>query len=304
MERRNFIKQTLLGTGALWVSSTTGKLLAKETAMIPQEPATGFYKSIMWGTVGLSGSVLDKCKVIKAAGYKGIEPNSHMDRNEVLAAMKATGLIASSVCCSTHWGKPLSSPDATVRNEGLEGMRIAMEDAKAYGTDAVLLVPGIVNESISYDECWTRSTEAIKELLPLARKLGVKICVENVWNNFLLSPMEARTYIDQFKSPYVRFYFDCGNILVYGWPEQWIRILGDRIGRVHIKEFSKQIAEKKGKGEGFNVKLTEGNINWKRVVEELRKSYKNNWLATDQGSSKTPEELNDLSERFDKLLSL
>jgi hexulose-6-phosphate isomerase len=304
MERRNFIKQTLLGTGALWVSSTTGKLLTKEATMIPQAPATGFYKSIMWGTVGLSGSVLDKCKVIKAAGYKGIEPNSHMNRNEVLAAMKETGLIASSVCCSTHWGKPLSSPDAAVRNEGLEGMRVAMEDAKAYGTDAVLLVPGVVNESISYDECWTRSTESIKELLPLAKKLGVKICIENVWNNFLLSPMEACTYIDQFKSPYVRFYFDCGNILVYGWPEQWVRILGDRIGRVHIKEFNKEIAERKGKGEGFNVKLTEGNINWKRVVEELRKSYKNNWLTTEQGGSKTPEELNDLSERFDKLLSL
>lgn len=266
--------------------------------------AANFKKSIMWGTVGIDGSVLDKCKAIKEAGFQGIEPNSHMDRKEVIDAAKATGLAITDVCCSTHWGKPLSHPDAAIRREGIDGAMVALEDAKAYGTDAILLVPGVVNDTIAYDECWNRSTEGIKNLLSTAEKMKVKICIENVWNNFLLSPMEACRFVDQFNTPCVKFYFDCGNIPVYGWPEQWIRILGDRIGRIHIKEFSRQIADKQGRGAGFGAPLTEGDVNWAKVMEALRKSYQNVWLATEQGSNKTLDELKDLSKRFDKILSL
>jgi hexulose-6-phosphate isomerase len=306
MERRNFIKNTLVATGAFAFSSAGEKLFAGNAPVTsPPFPATTrFKKSVMWGTVGLEGSVLDKCKVIKEAGYNGIEPNSHMDRNEVSAAMKSTGLIASSVCCSTHWENPLSHPDASVRRKGLDGMIVALEDAKAYGTDAVLLVPGVVNETVRYDECWSRSVEGIRQLLPVAEKLDVKICIENVWNNFLLSPMEACNYVDQFNSDYVRFYFDCSNILVYGWPEQWIRILGKRIGRIHIKEFSKQEADKQGRWAGFNVKLTEGDVDWKSVMEEAHKSYNSEWLTTEQGNSQTSADLKDLSKRFDKILAM
>jgi len=305
MKRRDFFRKTILATGALTISSMKLDTLAGNSMVNDLSPTHGrFKKSIMWGTVGMEGSVLDKCRAIKAAGYNGIEPNSHMDRNEVMDAMKDTGLIASSVCCSTHWGKPLSHPDTAIRQEGIDGMIVAMEDAKAYGTDAVLLVPGVVNDSVTYDECWNRSTECIKKLLPVAKKLKVKICIENVWNNFLLSPVEARDYVDQFKSQYLRFYFDCGNILVYGWPEQWIKVLGDRIGRIHIKEFSKQIAEKKGKWEGFNVKLTDGDVNWSKVMQEIRSNYASDWLTTEQGNSSSREELDDLSKRFDKLLQM
>ena len=125
-------------------------------------------------------------------------------------------------------------------------MIVAMEDAKAYGTDAVLLVPGRVNQNVSYDDCWNRSTACIRQLLPIAQDLKVKICIENVWNNFILSPLEARTYIDQFNSPNIGFYFDCGNILVYGWPEQWIKILGYRIERIHIKDIATRSAAGRG----------------------------------------------------------
>lgn len=308
MKRRNFIKNTLLTAGALSLPSLHGKASESKAALsnpvIANGTADAFRKSIMWGTVSMEGTVLNKCKIIRAVGYDGIEPSSHMNRQEVIDALKETGLVASGVCCSTHWDKPLSSPDAATRQEGVNGAIIALEDAKAYGTDAVLLVPGIVNEFITYDECWDRSTEEIKKLIPVAERLGVKICIENVWNNFLLSPIEACKYIDQFNSPYVRFYFDCGNILVYGWPEQWIRILGNRIGRIHIKEFSKKTADEKGRWAGFNAKLTEGDVNWKRVLEEARKSYASDWLTTEQGSSKTPEDLHDLIRRFDKLLKM
>jgi hexulose-6-phosphate isomerase len=304
MQRRIFIKNTLLASGAL-ILPPAGLVAATERrfSALPATEAT-FKKSIMWGTVGMDGSVLEKCKAIKAAGYAGIEPNSHMNRQEVLDALKATGLVASSVCCSTHWQKQLSDPDPAVRAEGIEGVRVAMEDAVAYGTDAVLVVPGSVSSAVAYDACWERSTESLKKLLPVAEKLRVRICVENVWNNFLLSPLEACRYVDQFNSPYVGFYFDCGNILVYGWPEQWIRILGQRIGRIHVKEFSRQKADAEGRGKGFDVALTEGDVNWAEVVGEARKSYRGQWFTTEQGGAKTPEGLNDLSKRLDKILSL
>ncbi|MDR1982097.1 MAG: sugar phosphate isomerase/epimerase [Tannerellaceae bacterium] len=303
MQRRHFIKNTIRAAGALALPSIGASAFASAKTASPQAGAA-FKKSIMWDTIGMEGSILDKCKAVKAAGYDGIEPSSHMNREEVIAAMKATGLVASSVCCSTHWKKPLSDPDPAVRQQGVEGATVAMEDARAYGTDAFLLVPGVVNETVTYDECWNRSTEEIRKLLPVAEKLKVKICIENVWNNFLLSPLEACRYIDQFNSNYVGFYFDCGNILVYGWPEQWIKILGARTGRIHIKEFSKKVADKSGRWDGFDVELTEGDVDWKRVIEEARKHYKGGWLTTEQGGNKTPGELKELSLRLDRICHL
>jgi len=302
MERRKFIKNALLATGALSFSGNDLFASTNKSGISRETPR--FLRSIMWETAGIKGSVLDKCKAIKAAGFDGIEPSSHMDRNEVIEAMKQTGLIASSVCCSTHWKQPLSHPDKDVRKESIQNIAIALEDASIYQTDALLIVPGVVNEETTYDECWNRATEGIRELIPFAEKYKVKICIENVWNNFLLSPIEARHFIDQFDSPYVKFYFDCGNILVYGWPEQWIKILGDRIGRIHIKEFDKQLAESKGKWEGFNTKLTEGTVNWSNVMKEIRKHYQSNWLTTEQGPAGTPDELKDLRTRLDKIISL
>jgi len=266
--------------------------------------ATDFKKSIMWGTVGVPGTVLEKCRAVKEAGFQGIEPNSHMNRDEVIDAAKTTGLEITDVCCSTHWNRPLSHPDAAVRQEGVEGVIVALEDAYAYGTDAILVVPGIVNENVSYDECWHRSIESLRKLLPVAEKLKVQICIENVWNNFILSPIEACHFIDQFNSPYIKFYLDCGNLLIYGWPEQWIKILGDRIGRIHIKEFSRRNANEQGLRTGFNVALTEGDVNWQNVMSALRQNYKNVWLTTEQGSNRTIDDLKDLSMRFDGILQM
>ena len=304
MHRRYFFKKSLLAAGALSVSSLDSFAAIASKMEINQAPQSGLKKSIMWGTVGMEGTVLEKCKAIKAAGFDGIEPNSHMDRKEVLDAMQATGLKASSVCNSKHWNLLLSHPDREIRQQGMEAMIVAMEDAKAYGTDAVLLVPGRVDENVSYDDCWKRSTACIRQLLPVAQDLKVKICIENVWNNFILSPLEARAYIDQFNSPYVGFYFDCGNILVYGWPEQWINILGYRIGRIHIKEFSKQIGDKQGRSAGFGVKLTEGDVRWKEVMQQIRNEYTGGWLTTEQGNSKSLEELKDLNSRLSKIMAM
>lgn len=259
-------------------------------------------KGIMWGSIDTGTSILEKFNLAKNAGFDGVEVMSHMKRDEVIAARNATGMIIPSVCGTKHWDTPLSHPDPGVREEGLKALKLTLEDAKAYGADTILLVPGRVNESVSYDQCWDRTTEEIKKAVPLAEKLEVKIAVENVWNNFLLSPMEAARYVDQFQSRFVGFYFDCGNVLAYGWPEQWIKILGKRIAKVHIKEYSRKIADKQGRSAGFDVKLMEGDVNWAAVMKALDEAGYKSWATIEQPGGDNPEGLKDLCDRLKKIL--
>lgn len=258
-------------------------------------------RSIMWGNIEVGETILEKFQAAKDAGFEGVEPMSHLDRTEVLKAKDATGLVIPSVCNALHWDFLLSDPDPAIREKGLAALKVALEDAAAYGADTVLLVPGRVSETVTYDECWTRSVEEIKKAIPTAINLKVKIAIENVWNNFLISPMEAASYIDQFKSPYVGWYFDCGNILVYGWPEQWIKILNRRVAKIHIKEFSRKIADTQGKWAGFNVKLLEGDVNWSLVMKALDEIGYNGWTTVEQPGGDTKEGLKDLCDRLIKI---
>lgn len=295
MNRRQFTKNTIIASAAISALSVAG--FSKTNA-----PANrSLKKGIMWGSIGVGKMISEKFQAAKLAGFDGVEPMSHLDRNEVLKARDATGLIIPSVCNALHWKFLLSDPDPKVREEGVAALKVSLEDAKAYGADTVLLVPGHVSETVSYDDCWKRSVEEIKKVIPLAEKLNVKIAIENVWNSFLLSPMEAANYVDQFQSKIIGSYFDCGNILVYGWPEQWIKILGPRIAKVHIKEFSRKIADKQGKGAGFGVKLLEGDVNWPVVMKALDDIGYSNWTTIEQPGGDTPEGLKDLCDRLTKI---
>lgn len=252
----------------------------------------------MWGSIGFGKTILEKFKYAKDAGFDGVEVMSHLNRAEVLKASEITGLPVPSVCGELHWKYPISDPDPAVREQGVTALKLSLQDASAYGADTVLFVPGRVSETITYDECWTRNLEELQKVIPLAEKLQVKIAIENVWNNFLLSPLEAATFVDMFKSPYVGFYFDCGNVLTYGWPEQWIKILNKRIAKVHIKEYSKKIADKQGKGAGFGVKLQEGDVNWSAVMKALDDAGYQGWTTIEQSGGDTPEGLADLCLRL------
>jgi len=295
MNRRQFAKNTLTASAAISTFSIPGF----SNTMTPAKRS--LKKGIMWGSIGVGKTIIEKFQAAKLAGFDGVEPMSHLDRNEVLEARDATGLMIPSVCNALHWKFLLSDPDPKVREEGVAAMKVSLEDANAYGADTVLLVPGRVSETVSYDDCWKRSVEEIKKVIPLAEQLNVRIAVENVWNNFLLSPMEAASYIDQFQSKMVGSYFDCGNILVYGWPEQWIKILGPRIAKVHIKEFSRKIADKQGKGAGFGVKLLEGDVNWPVVMKALDDIGYSNWTTIEQPGGDTPEGLKDLCDKLTKI---
>jgi L-ribulose-5-phosphate 3-epimerase len=155
--RRGFLRT---GGAAVVLAATTPRSFAVEE--IPPPAKRVFKKAIMWGTVGIKGSVLDKMKVVKAAGFDGVEMTSHLDQVEVLRARAETGLEITSVCGERHWKQTLSHPDAQVRAEGLAALQQTLRDAKAYGAGSVLLVPGVVNNEVNFDDCWQRSIEQIQ----------------------------------------------------------------------------------------------------------------------------------------------
>jgi hexulose-6-phosphate isomerase len=298
MQRREFLKKSA-GAMALAALAPSSFMAGESTSA--KRPIR---KAIMWGTVGVKGSVAEKMKVVKEAGFEGVEMNSHMNQDEVMRARDEAGLIIPSVCGAQHWDKPLSHPDPKVRQEGLEALKQTLRDAKRYGASSVLLVPAVVNKEVSYGDAYTRSQAEIRKAVPLAEELGVKIAVENVWNQFLLSPLEAARYVDEFNSPAVGWHFDVGNVINYGWPEQWVRILGKRIQKLHIKEFSRKRRDKEGLWKGFDVPLLEGDDDWPAVMKALDDVGYSGWAMTEQGGGDTPEGLADLATRLGRILAL
>jgi L-ribulose-5-phosphate 3-epimerase len=297
MNRRQFIRT---GAGAVALAALAPAVMAAEPSAAARRQIK---KGIMWGTVGVKGSILEKMKAIKEAGFEGTEMMSHMNQDEVLRARDATGLSIPSVCGKHHWKKTLSDPDPKVRAEGLEALNQTLRDAKRYGASSVLLVPAVVNQDVSYADAYTRSQAEIRKAIPLAEELGIKIAIENVWNHFLLSPLEAARYVDEFRSPAVGWHFDVGNILNYGWPEQWIRILGPRIQKLHIKEFSRKKRDDQGLWKGFDVRLLEGDNDWTAVMKAVDEVGYRGWAITEQGGGDNPEGLKDLRQRLDKILA-
>jgi len=297
MRRREFLKNS---AGALALAALSPHAFGAEEK--EPSPKRALKKGIMWGTVGVGGSVLEKMQAIKKAGFEGAEMMSHMDQDEVLRARDAAGIEIPSVCGRHHWKKPLSHPDPQVRAEGLEALKQTLRDAKRYGASSVLLVPAVVNKEVAYDDAYKRSQAEIRKAIQLAEDLGVKIAIENVWNQFLLSPLEAARYVDEFNSKAVGWHFDVGNIVNYGWPEQWIRILGPRIAKLHIKEFSRKKRDKEGLWKGFDVKLLEGDDDWPAVMKAVDEIGYQGWAITEQGGGNSPEGLRDLSDRLSKII--
>lgn len=188
------------------------------------------------------------------------------------------GIELTSVGSGVGWEFPLSSPDAHVRDQGKAAMTKALQIAQWLGVDALLTVPGVVTPETPYDAAMENALASIQTLVPVAEKHRVAIAIENVWNKFLLSPVEMRDFIDQFDSAYVGAYFDVGNIVLYGYPEQWIRILGNRIRMIHAKDFRASV----GSLSGF-VMLMEGDVNWPAVVAELRRAGYDKALVAEYG---------------------
>lgn len=190
---------------------------------------------------------------------------------DMAASAKDIGIEISSVASGQSWTNSPTSNDPEIQDEIVEFTKKAIEITGWLGTDAYLLVPGAVDvffmpeaEVIPYDVCYQRAKEFASKLVATAQDTNVSICIENVWNKFLLSPLEMRDFIDSFGSDKIGCYFDVGNVLLTGYPDQWIKILGKRIKRVHIKDFKKSI----GTVDGF-VDLLEGDVDFTAVKKAL-----------------------------------
>lgn len=288
MNKRDFIKSAAVIAGATTISPLA---IAKDIrisstvagkSQIPDRPA--LKKGLVFGMIKEDLPLADKFKLARDTGFDGIELNSPVEFSipEILEAKEKSGIELPSVINRYHWSKPLSDPDPRIRKECIGSVIKSLEEVKVLGGDTVLVVPGVVNEKVGYEQAYNTSLESIRKLILHAERTGMQIALENVWNNFLLSPVEARRFVDDINHPLVGWYFDIGNILRYGWPEQWIRTLNRRIMKLHIKEYSRELMNTKGVREGFNVDLLKGDNNWPVVMKAVREiNHKGGWLTAE-----------------------
>ena len=261
-------------------------------------PKARITKGVVYGMLPKKLSYDEQFKMAADAGFECVEAYTQPDESkaeQIKKAAEAAGIKIHSVMNQAHWQNPLSSADPAVVEKSMEGMRTSLRNAKFWGADAVLLVPAVVNPETSYHDAWTRSQKQIRELIPVAKDLGIIIAVEEVWNKFLLSPLEMATYVDEFKSPWVRSYFDVGNVVLYGYPQDWIRTLGKRIVKVHIKDF-------KRKRDCYEwVNLGDGDIDWPEVRKALDEiGYVGTACVEIEGGDLAY--LTDVRKRFDRVV--
>jgi hexulose-6-phosphate isomerase len=301
MDRRNFIKSTALVSGLTATSSLAFASPPESTSA----SKGSLKKSLGFGMIKEDLSLLDKFKLVKDAGFDGIEFNSPVDIpvSELLEAKSKTGILLPSVVNKDHWSKPLSDPDPQVRQAIIKSVAQSLQEVKELGGDTVLVVPGVVNEKVSYEQAYNTSLHSIRELIPYVEKTGMQIGLENVWSNFILSPVEAKRFVDEINHPLIGWYFDIGNVLRYGWPEHWIKTLHSRIVKLHVKEFSRSIMNNKGLSAGFGVELLEGDVNWQAVMKAVREiNYKGNWITAEvDGGDRT--RLKKISQQMDVMIS-
>jgi len=250
-------------------------------------------------------SILDTFKLLVDLGFDGVEldaPNE-LPVGEVVAARDRTGLAIPGVINSMHWKAPLTDPDSAVRQVGVAAIHTALDTAREYGASTVLVVPGVVNDKTSYSQAYKLAVGELSKVMDHAETTGVSIAIENVWNDFLLSPLEAARFVDGFEHGAIGWYFDVGNVLRYGRPAHWIEALGKRILKVDVKEFSLQRMDAEGPWKGFDVELGEGDCNWATVNAALLKAGYSGW-----GSIEMPggdrHRLKALKAGFDRIAAL
>jgi L-ribulose-5-phosphate 3-epimerase len=235
-----------------------------------------------------------KLAVAREAGFAGFEidltedgPVGMSTTPEELRAVRRTvesaGLQLSGLATGLYWGANAASADPAVRKRAEAILHRQIDCAAELGIDAILVIPGSVGvdfipgaEVVAYETVYRRANEFLKAALPAAQKAGVTLCVENVWNKFLVSPLEMRWFIDDFRSDVLGSYFDVGNALQTGYPEDWIATLGKRIRRVHFKDYRRNV----GTVDGF-CDLLSGDVNWPAVVQALRQASYSGWIAAE-----------------------
>jgi len=291
INRRQFLGSSTVGVAALCVTAGSHQ---------PGAPSS-MKKAACIGVLPKEVSVLEKFEVAKRAGFEGVEPNTLYSPAEVAEykqASEKTGIKIHSIMNSDHWKYPLSDNDPETVKKCLDGIRVSLHNAHDLGADTVLLVPGITTPGVRYADVYERSQKQIRDLLPLAKELGVVIAIENVGNRFLLSPLEFARYVKEFQSPWVKGYFDIGNLGQNGYPQDWIRTIGDQLVKVHIKRFEPGTDHPKFDP---NDRRTQG-IDWLSVRAALSDVRYGGWITAEVKSGDEVY-VTEVSRRMDKFLA-
>jgi hexulose-6-phosphate isomerase len=265
-------------------------------------PISDMRKAVLISMLPKELSYAQRFDAARKAGFDAIEMQTVVNKDEaaeIKDAARSSGLRIHSVMNSDHWRFPISSGDRAVVNRSVAGMETSLRNAALWGADAVLLVPAVVDQTTSYKDAWMRSQQVIRErLLPLARELKIVVAVEEVWNKFLLSPIEFARYVDELDSPWLKAYFDVGNVVFYGYPQDWIRTLGARIAKVHLKDF--RLDRPNGRFAWTNI--GDGDIDWlevRRAFDDV--GYKG--CFTTEVAAGDAAYLKDLAGRVDRFLA-
>ncbi|MEW6233855.1 MAG: sugar phosphate isomerase/epimerase family protein [Candidatus Omnitrophota bacterium] len=295
INRRNFIQSASAALAAAGTIIETNRTFSAEEAGFK----TKLKKAVGLGMLPGKMPLLDRLKMAVDVGFQGIEAGTINDPKQVEAlkeAANSAGIEIHSIMNAIHWDFPFSSPNPDDIDKGMKGMETSLRNAKALGATTVLLVPGVVTPKVRYADAYTRSQTHIRKLLPLAQELGIIIGIENVWNNFLLSPLEFARYVDEFNSPFLKAYFDAGNIVKYGFPQDWIRTLGPRIVKVHIKGYKKLDS-------GWQwTNVRDGSIDWPEVRSAFEEIGYNGYMTAELGGGDR-DYLADLSQRMDLIIA-
>ncbi len=287
--RRDFLKSALAASAAA--------ALPMQFARADQTKKPKLRIAVKYGMIKHAGSIEDKFNLIKKLGLAGVEVDSPsgLNKAEAKAAAAKTGIVIHGVIDSVHWRDTLSSSDADVRAKGLAALNGAIEDAAFFGCDTVLLVPGVVKDDVTFEQCYERSQAEIKKALPLAEKHKVKIGIETVWNNFITKPEHLISFVDDLNSPWAGAYFDCSNMLKYGVSSaEWIRKLGKRLVKFDFKGYSHKNSW---------CKIGEGDEDWPEVLKALGEIGYDGWATSEVGGG-GEKELADITARMKKVLGL
>jgi hexulose-6-phosphate isomerase len=290
VDRREF----LAGASAAAIAAGT----QDPNAAHASERRADIKKAVVFGMLPRDMPLDDRFKLARDSGFDGVEAYTTPDPKQVdalRAAAEKSGLRIHSIMNQAHWQFPLSSDDAQTVKRSLDGMVTSLHNAHDLGADTVLLVPAVVNPKTRYIDAYRRSQRRIRELLPQAEELGVTIAVEEVWNKFLLSPLEFARYVDEFNNPHLVAYFDVGNVVLFGYPQDWIRTLGERIKKVHIKDF-------KVDGSTWHwTNLYDGAVDWPEVRRAFAEIGYSGWFTAELSGGDAAY-LTDVAKRMDKII--
>lgn len=286
--RRGFLRAMAAGTTVALAGVTS----RGETESRTRSNQGIIFKAVKGGGIGKDkASMLNRLNDLKQLGFDGIEGGSPgiRDTQVVREAVLETGMPVHGVVDGVHWNQRLSSPDSNVRDAGREALAQAIRVSHAIGGSSVLLVPGkVTGDDEHHDHVWERSIQEIRKVLPLASRLGIHVLIETVWNGFCYDPEQFRDYLDAIDSPWVRAYFDIGNMQKFAPAHQWIRVLGSRIVKLDVKDW--------GQANGF-CRLGEGDVDWAEVRKALREIGFTGWATregNDGGQAITARLMNEL----------